>query len=718
MNQADSFDVENFSKFDDQFIEEVKNNLVDTASYERIQTCLKGLLTTPEKWMYHALPLLIKPHPCLADFSVEAIGSSSEGLALTEYSEDGFNEEIDLTLILKRLKVSENQDDFSKEHFAQIIPSEKYPGHVFVKIINSKTAEFWNNLCNIVSDQHGSLNEFFITPEAVTDEFYHMMCYRHSMENMLRVSKFLDKEKLSVLKETSTHTLLPHLNDMLNEFVSDDSNTRDDSGYCTMFCREGPALKTTLFFEDRPASLQYDCAVAIQCVEWPSVAADWAVRKRDAGWPPPDLINDITANGCLIVPKTPTESKTRLEWRLSFCLAERKLMRSLSPSQKLCYAFLKSIWRKFLKPPAGKALQSYHLKNILLWECELVPVDKWSRATMTERIFGLLFHLKSRIDQSYCPHFIIVENNLFQDIDKDVLCRAGERVETCIKEANVLWIENTSLFGLLSREKTRLGMKAEMVVLYRNLIDQVCKAYLEYFAVKEQKIFELKIIDLKRDAALVQTLQKIIGSNKTKLVIELVNKTTKPNEGSLIRRYMCSRGSQKQLYLYWRSGHLDFISSAVSALTAWTELTELVTKIDILKSQNFMEFGFSSEFASSESLFLIIKFIVDWTLNNGGVLDENELIMLEVMDLFDVKLSDNMSDEVDSDIYEDRYTCDKCLTDINGVRYHCTECEDYNLCKACFETKDTHLHEFTAVQKDYTVIYSRKPIMSTSLENC
>ena len=186
MEQADSFNIENFSKFDDQFIEEVKNNFVDTDSYERIQTYLKDLLTTPEEWMYHAMPLLIKPHPCLADFSVEAIGSSSEGLAITEYSEDGFNEEIDLTLILKTLKVSENQDNFSKEHFAQLIPSEKYPGHVFVKIINSKTAEFWNNLCNIVSDQHGSLNEFFIIPEAVTDEFFLMMCYHDTVWKICR----------------------------------------------------------------------------------------------------------------------------------------------------------------------------------------------------------------------------------------------------------------------------------------------------------------------------------------------------------------------------------------------------------------------------------------------------------------------------------------------------------------------------------------------------
>lgn len=708
MDEISRLNIENFSKLEDQFFEEVENSMKDTTMLERLQKRLKDVLTTPEEWIYENIPLHIKPHPCLADFDIEAIGSSSEGLSLTEHSEAGINEELDLTLILKTLKVSENLHNTSKEHFAEIIHSKNYPGHVYVKVNNSNTAEKWSNLCNIVTDRHGSLNEFFIAPDAVTDEFFLMMSYRYGIENILHVLKFLNKEKLSILTEGSSKTLLPEDKAILYEFVSDDTNRHDnwDKLY-TMFCQEGPALKTTIFISDSGNSLQYDCAVAIPCAEWPSVAEDWAVRKRSVGWPSCDLINDIMTDGCLIVPKTPTESKTGLEWRLSFCLAERKLMKSLTQSQRLCYLFLKGIWRRFLKPPAGKALQSYHLKNILLWECESVSADKWSRATVRERIFGLLFRLKDMIDQSYCPHFIIVENNLFQDIDKDVLYRAGERVETCILQANVVWIENTALFSNLSHEKTRLQMKTEMLILYRSLIDKICKTYLENKVKQTIELIELKIIDMKKDAALLETLQKILGKNQTKLIIEVLNKITKPNEDSLIRRYMCSRASPKQLYIYGREGVLDFLCGVVSALTAWTELTELVIQLDILKTQNFIEFGFTSDFASKEFSTLLMKFVGEWTLNNGDVLDANAFVLLEMMHIYGQELSDNMSDEVDSDINEDQYDCDKCKTGIEGVRYHCIECEDYDLCKPCFETKDNHNHDFTIVDGDITVIYKR-----------
>lgn len=703
----DGFDIKNFSKIDDKFVEEVNKELSNPKTFERLHGYLRDLLNAPEEWNFYHFPLVIQPHPCLAEFDVEAIGSSSEGLSLTEYSEAGFNEELDLTLVLKTLKVSESPNNYFKENFAQMIYSDTFPGHVSVKIHESATAEFWSSLCNVVTDRHGTVNEFFIAPEGITDEFYLMMSYRHSIENMAKFRKHLDMENLSCILDAGKNVF----DDDDIEFLRDTAsgkleNSSDSEVYYTMYCQEGPAFKTTLFFKENKSSLQYDCAVAIRCVDWPSAASEWVHRKRNQEWPTQQLVNEITKEGCLIVPKIPTNSKTRLEWRLSFCLAERKLMRSLEKQQRLCYIFLKGIWRKFLKPPAGKGLQSYHLKNVLLWECEAVPADNWSCDTLTERVFGLLFRLKGFIEKGSCPHYILPENNLFADIDKDVLYRAGERVGTCIDQANVVWIENTALF-LLSPEKTRLGMKAEMLVLYIDLIEKLSRKFLSFVTEKVPNFLDLKKIDDKKDASLVESLEQIIGKHRASMVIEVINKATKPNVGSLMRRYMCSRGSPKQLFVQGREGFLDFVCSTVSAMTAWTELTELVTQLEILKSQNFTEFGFSSQFAQNEAVKLLAQFVGEWTLNNGDILGENSMYMLlsEAIDFENGDYSFDISDEEDSIVSVEVFDCDKCDKEIEGDRYHCSECQDYDLCEACFQTNNDHSHEFVKIEAD--IIYSR-----------
>jgi hypothetical protein len=40
------------------------------------------------------------------------------------------------------------------------------------------------------------------------------------------------------------------------------------------------------------------------------------------------------------------------------------------------------------------------------------------------------------------------------------------------------------------------------------------------------------------------------------------------------------------------------------------------------------------------------------------------------------------------------FCCDECNEDpIVGIRYHCSQCEDYDLCRKCYQ-KSVHNHEF------------------------
>jgi len=41
-----------------------------------------------------------------------------------------------------------------------------------------------------------------------------------------------------------------------------------------------------------------------------------------------------------------------------------------------------------------------------------------------------------------------------------------------------------------------------------------------------------------------------------------------------------------------------------------------------------------------------------------------------------------------NELYFSRFYCNVCTKNIKGVLYHCKECEDYDMCKECFEKEE------------------------------
>ncbi|XP_053392695.1 nucleotidyltransferase MB21D2-like [Mercenaria mercenaria] len=671
-----------FCDIDPELLKCIRKSISNPTKYDKLQDMVKSMILHSEDWLYHYLPLQVKPHPCLAEYSVEAIGSASEQLAVTEDSELGYNDELDFTLVLKTITASQDTNTCNLENMAEVSFSTEFPGHVYVKIPKGKTASIWNNFCNIVSNEQGSINEFFIAPEAITDEFYMMMCYRNSIQNWSRLEKYLKQNDNN--KEESADTTEKNIDDKLSDKV-------DNSYY--MFAQEGPAVKTTIFYNSDKISLQFDCAIAIPCLEWPSIASDWIERRRNSGWPSNALVREVTSNGCLLVPKCPTLSRTHLEWRISFCLVERDLMKQLKEEQRVCYMLLKGIWRQFLKPPSGKALQSYHLKNVLLWECENIKREDWTLEHITTRVKGLLLRLKTYIEASHCPHYIVPENNLFQDIESGILSRTGERVEVCISKAKVTWIQNSGLF-LLSPEKTRLGMRKDMLDMYINFVEEICKSYASFGT--KASFVDFGILDTMFENI---ALKELLGPLGMAFIMELLMTTMRPNEVSLMRRYICTRASPKQLQQASANGLLEFIYCNVSGLSALSELTEIVTKIEILKTQQFQEYGFSKSYSVDEILHIIGQYLQERSLNNGTECDYYSLF--DLLNKMKHKLTrednedieENIEDDSDYEVVEE-IVCDGCDNEIVETYHHCSVCTDFDLCRSCFATNYQHDHDF------------------------
>ena len=114
-----------------------------------------------------------------------------------------------------------------------------------------------------------------------------------------------------------------------------------------------------------------------------------------------------------VVPKAhENSSQPCIEFRLSFSLLEKLLVKSFTCEQKYYYCLLKicSINLKSNKKKR-KGFSFYHLKNLMFWKISEEDVS-FRKRPMMELLPCLLFKkLKSYVKTS-CPHYFIPENKM------------------------------------------------------------------------------------------------------------------------------------------------------------------------------------------------------------------------------------------------------------------------------------------------------------------
>ena len=155
-----------------------------------------------------------------------------------------------------------------------------------------------------------------------------------------------------------------------------------------------------------------------------------------SGWPNQQLVQQICGDGCHLVMKQPKGSRLPdhekgFLWRYSFSAAEKKLFSQAdhgeaSSCRKQVLRILKALKEKLNLQP----LKSYHLKTMLLYECEAVPrpVD-WSFDCLSERFNSLLQRLENCLSRSNCPHYFIKDFNLFETFPPQRCSELAKKVQ-------------------------------------------------------------------------------------------------------------------------------------------------------------------------------------------------------------------------------------------------------------------------------------------------
>ena len=148
-------------------------------------------------------------------------------------------------------------------------------------------------------------------------------------------------------------------------------------------------IKMTLYWRGniyKFMPIDIDITPAIHFASWP----------KSAKVPPSHVLKDCAGYGYHVVPKS--EGGDSLLWRLSFSIAELKILQNVSPVQGACYTALKIIKGQTTLPKSSQRgfshlgyLHTYVLKMKFFEELERChDVDLWLENKLTDRICSVL----------------------------------------------------------------------------------------------------------------------------------------------------------------------------------------------------------------------------------------------------------------------------------------------------------------------------------------
>nr|XP_022305597.1 uncharacterized protein LOC111112410 [Crassostrea virginica] len=164
-----------------------------------------------------------------------------------------------------------------------------------------------------------------------------------------------------------------------------------------------------------PGGVEYDLAWCFACDFWPLSASYWINRCHS--WPDREVVNEIVRNGCHFVPiGHPLGLHEDEEWRISFSLAEHKLVHSMNHCQFVTYGLLKIFLKEVIDKQSeetNKLLCSYHMKTVIFWVIQQNAVPLWCPQNLLAGFWVCFKLLLKWVYEGACPNFFIPENNLF-----------------------------------------------------------------------------------------------------------------------------------------------------------------------------------------------------------------------------------------------------------------------------------------------------------------
>ncbi|XP_061190085.1 uncharacterized protein LOC133197925 [Saccostrea echinata] len=148
---------------------------------------------------------------------------------------------------------------------------------------------------------------------------------------------------------------------------------------------------------------------------WPPSATSWIDRCHP--WPPSHIVDDIVKSGCHFVAIGHKLGRHDTnEWRISFSLAEQKLVYAMNHCQFLTYGLLKLFLKRIINNGLGdddELLCSYHMKTAVFWAIQQSMIPHWCPHTLLYSSWVCFKLILKWVYEGVCPNFFIPSNNMF-----------------------------------------------------------------------------------------------------------------------------------------------------------------------------------------------------------------------------------------------------------------------------------------------------------------
>ena len=218
-----------------------------------------------------------------------------------------------------------------------------------------------------------------------------------------------------------------------------------------VFQQCGPASKMLWNTSGLPQLVKIcplDMVFALHSPHWPGQAREWLSRTRKYGYPSRRLINAIQSYGVDVVAKSSADGE-ELEWRLSFSVAETKLVGKWNDTQKSCYRALKTLHTDCL---SALGITSYSIKNIMFYLVEETNPGVWKPTKLVNCIFLVIRSLKKALKLNFCSHYFIRQCNLFRCVRKSEAMKAVRVCDSLLSDFNgQIWLSDGLWFEICSR---------------------------------------------------------------------------------------------------------------------------------------------------------------------------------------------------------------------------------------------------------------------------
>ncbi|XP_061166129.1 uncharacterized protein LOC133175050 [Saccostrea echinata] len=165
-------------------------------------------------------------------------------------------------------------------------------------------------------------------------------------------------------------------------------------------------------------TIEFDHAYCFVCDFWPLSASSWIDRCHS--WPQPHVVDDIVKNGCHFVAIGHKLGRHEdQEWRISFSLAEQKLVFAMNHCQFLTYGLLKLFLTEIINNGVGdddKLLCSYHMKTAVFWVIQQNTIPHWCPQNLLGGFWVCFKLILKWVYEVVCPNFVIPYNMFLSNI--------------------------------------------------------------------------------------------------------------------------------------------------------------------------------------------------------------------------------------------------------------------------------------------------------------